>query len=152
MDSGEEVCDRAGVLRQPYNPWNQLTRKRTEQKALRKHIENLLLKDGQCRASEPRGTQSSSFLGQQQGTCCPLRHTDIVLWLRACTRSEARLCPPRLCLHNNRNQKPQQTPSSSLAQDHVTGQEGKRHFDQSRIALNRFHTSISATGIKPPTP
>lgn len=23
-DSGEEICDEAGVLRQPYNPWSQL--------------------------------------------------------------------------------------------------------------------------------
>lgn len=37
MDSGEEVCDIAAVLRQPDNPWNQLIRKHTEQKASRKH-------------------------------------------------------------------------------------------------------------------
>lgn len=99
--------------------------------------------------SQQAGHDRPAPLASSKGTCCPLLQTDIVLWLQACTRSEARLCPPRLCLQNNRNQKPQQTPSSSLARDHVTGQEGRRHFDQSGIALNRFHTDISATGINP---
>lgn len=53
---------------------------------------------------------------------------------------------------DNGNQNPRQTTSCSLARDHITGQEGRRHFDQARIASNSFHADTSATGISTPTP
>lgn len=153
-DSGEETCDRAGVLRQPYNPWSQLTGKQAWQKAAGKH--HCYQKTGSAEPPSREGHRCPAPLASDRvlvllgtGTSCSgskhaprqREHT-----------SEACLCLPRLPLYNSRNQKPQQTMSSSLARDHITGQEGRRHFDQAGIALNSFHTDISATGISTPTP
>lgn len=99
----------------------------------------------------------SGSSGRQQGARCPLQHMDTVLWAQArapAAQHSSKACPRPVSLRpcNNGNQNPRQATSRSLACDHVTGQEGRRHFDQAGITLNSFHADTSATGISTPTP
>lgn len=114
-DSGVEICDRAGVSRQPYSPLSQPRGSKHGSK-LRGSITTA--KDGQCRAGQQRGMRATASSAGDRVLIVPLAHRHGALAASQAPQqhehlSAACLHPPSLHLDINRNQKPQRTTSSS---------------------------------------
>lgn len=139
------------MLRQPYGPWSQ-PRGSKHSKKLRGSITTTKRWAVQSRPAE-RDVGNSSF-GWQQGTRCPPSTRTWCSGSQPAPRQhehtgEARL-RPLSCTSTSTGTRSHSRPRA--ARDQVTGQEGRRHFDQAGLALNSFHTDTSATGISAPTP